>query len=293
MIVDSLAAIAPVPARAVIINCSTKLVSTLALLSALRFANIPVLLIDCESTDGSWVWFSQLMQSYRFDMLSMPLRPHGKTLDILFLQTGDQSLLLLDSDLEIRDAIVMEKVSQAMLTPNAYGAGFMHYGGDMSSHGHTKVDAGRYMDRMWIPFSFLKTNDVRDAIRAGATFMHSRHYLEFPWSRYISKLLYVRHRLPWLRDISINRFRAARQRIHGEQYTFREYDTGAHIHEALARAGKHLVHLGEPYHSQSVHHYHGVTRATLTVGQSNATAPSTIADEVEHRLRTQYNICID
>ena len=292
MIIESLAALAAAPARAIIINCSTKAVSTLALMSAIRYANMPVLLIDCESTDGSLDWFTQLMQTHHFDMLSMPLQLHGKTLDVLFQQTNDQSLLLLDSDLEIRDAEVIERVCQAMLDPAAYGAGFMHYGGDMLAHGHAPVHAGRYMDRMWIPFTFLKTKEVHAAISVGATFMHSRHYLEFPWSGFVSKLLYARHRLPFLRNITMNCFRAARQRIHGEQFAFREYDTGALIHETLIRAGKHMVHLGEPYHSQSVHHYHGVTRATLTAGKTNATAPNAIADEVEKRLLALYGIQI-
>lgn len=53
MLIQSLSDLAPEPERAIIINVNTKLVTTLALLSTIRHAGMPVLLIDCESTDGS------------------------------------------------------------------------------------------------------------------------------------------------------------------------------------------------------------------------------------------------
>ena len=40
-------------AEIVIINCSTKELTALALVSALRHGGLPVTVIDCESTDGS------------------------------------------------------------------------------------------------------------------------------------------------------------------------------------------------------------------------------------------------
>ncbi len=56
-----------------------KLVTTLALLSALRYAGMPVLIIDCRSEDGSWEHFIKLMEAYDFDLLSAPLKKHGET----------------------------------------------------------------------------------------------------------------------------------------------------------------------------------------------------------------------
>ena len=47
---------------AVIINVNTKLVTTLALLSVIKYASMPVLLIDCESNDGSLEHFISLMK---------------------------------------------------------------------------------------------------------------------------------------------------------------------------------------------------------------------------------------
>src|ERR1700753_477542 len=68
---------------AVIINCSTKVVTTLALLSAFAHTDFPVLLIDCESIDGSRSHFEQLSRTIRktFFWLSWPLHLHGRTLD--------------------------------------------------------------------------------------------------------------------------------------------------------------------------------------------------------------------
>ena len=48
----------PLDAEAVIINCSTREQTTLALVSALRHARLPVTVIDCESTDGSYPFFA-------------------------------------------------------------------------------------------------------------------------------------------------------------------------------------------------------------------------------------------
>jgi 3-dehydroquinate dehydratase len=53
--------------QAVIINVGTKAVTTLALLRALKYARMPVIVIDCESTDGSLEHFSEMMKAYDFD----------------------------------------------------------------------------------------------------------------------------------------------------------------------------------------------------------------------------------
>jgi glycosyltransferase involved in cell wall biosynthesis len=287
-----LKALPPVRARAIIINCNTKMVSTLALMSALRYAGMPVLLIDCESTDGSQDWFRGLAAQHEFDLAFAPLRPHGETLDQIFAASRDESILLIDSDLEILQDDLMPKLRAEMTATDCYGAGFLHADRALTLGPPTATALGRYADRMWIPLCFLKTAPVRDALNAGATFMHSRDYLEFPWSMSLSRWLYARHRIPLLRRVSLEGFAAARERIHGERAAFREYDTGARIHESLVGHGRHLAHLGEPYWSRSVRHYHGVTRATLSQGQGNATAPGAILAEVAERLLAGYGMVV-
>ncbi len=60
--------------RAVIINCGTKEVTTLALLSTLRHTEMPVILIDCDSKDGSLEFFVDIMRRFRY-----PLCPVART----------------------------------------------------------------------------------------------------------------------------------------------------------------------------------------------------------------------
>lgn len=292
MIVSSLGSLPGAPARAIIINCSTRVVTTLALMSALRYTNMPVLLIDCESSDGSWQWFEALAQQHSFDLLRMPLKPHGKTLDRIFLESRDDALLLIDSDLEILQPDVIPALHHATLDSSTYGAGLLHAGGDLNANPKPNVSEGRYMDRMWIPFCLLKVAKIRSAIAQGSTFMHSRDYLEFPWNRFVSKLLYARHRLALLDRISLEIFADARLRIHGESSLFREYDTGARLHATLMSRGNIFANLGDLLFSQAVRHYHGVTRATLVKDQENATAPDAIGDEVAARLVSEYAIAV-
>ncbi len=287
-----LAALTPASERAVIINCSTKAVSTLALMAAARFAGMPILLIDCESTDGSLAWFRNMRSRVEFDLISAPLKPHGKTLDDLFCASKDAALLLVDSDLEILQNDLMPLLRSQLAEPMQYGAGFLHQDRSPNLGPAAAVERGRYADRMWIPLTFLKVAPVRNAIQAGATFMHSRDYLEFPWNKTLARWIYARHRIPLLRKLSLASFADARERLHGERSAFREYDTGARIHEALVRTGWSFAHLGEPYWAQSVRHYHGVTRATLTRDQENATAPDSIADEVQRRLLEVYGVSV-
>lgn len=284
------AALPPSDVRAVIINCSTRAVSTLALLSALRHAQMPVCLIDCESTDGSWQWFRQLQTQHTFDLLQAPLRPHGVTLDALFRVAPDAALLLVDSDLEIRSADLVPAMRDALVAADVYGTGFLHPSERFLPSDGMSQYSGRYMERMWIPLCLMKVAPLREAIQQGSTFMHSRDYLEIPWSRLLSKLFFARHRLPLIGEIGHGWFAKTRLAQFGEVIPYFEYDTGARIHAALVAAGRRFVGLGEPWLSTSLRHYHGVTRATLTAGQANATAPNAIAIEVAERLRGEYGM---
>jgi hypothetical protein len=88
-------------------------------------------------------------------------------------------------------------------------------------------------------------------------------------------------------------FASSCERRFGERVAFREYDTGARLHEALTKQGLSLFNLGEPLWSNSVRHYHGVTRATLRANQANATAPNIIQHEVATRLKAEYGLTVE
>jgi hypothetical protein len=74
-VVHHLADLPSAPVRAVIINCGTRWVTSLALVSTLRNTDNPVLLIDCGSEDGSEAHFRALARrlALDFDWLSWPL----------------------------------------------------------------------------------------------------------------------------------------------------------------------------------------------------------------------------
>lgn len=285
-----LAALPALPARSLIINCSTRLVTTLALLGALRHGAPRVLLLDCASGDGSGPWFERLRGAYDFDLLFAPLLPHGRMLDLVFRRLRDDSVLLIDSDLEILDAEVLDRTRQGLADPGCYGAGFLHDDPEPRIGPEPALEKGRYAERMWIPFCWLKTAPIREFLERGQSFMHGREYREFPPSPWLSRWLYQRWRIPGLRRISLAATRPWRRRRFGEASAFIEYDTGARLHAALRAAGWRFHDLGEPYWSRSVRHYHGVTRATLSAGLGNATTPEAIAAEVRQRLRQVHGL---
>lgn len=315
MIAQQIAELAHAPVRAVIINCNTRLVTTLALLSALRHAKVPILLIDCESTDGSWDWFCELAAKHSFahhtfDMVKMPLRPHGKTLDRLLQEIRADKVLLIDSDLEILSPTIVADSIRAASESGIYGAGFLH-AGEWIRGGHLPASAnGYYMERMWIPFTCLNVAPVRAALKAGNSFMHSRDYFEFPRSLLLSKALYARHRLPLLKNLELtflHRFRKQPADHSTPNSTpnltptsgsnsklspaFCEYDTGARLHAYVRQTLKYkFTDFGMGLCASSVKHYHGITRATLSPGRDNATAPNSVLGEVARRLRDEYGV---
>ena len=80
---------------AVVINVSTKYLSTLALLSIKRHTRLPVLVINCplKNDDGSYDYFVKLMKDIDFDLLCLPLKSHGSTLDYIFKNINCERIL--------------------------------------------------------------------------------------------------------------------------------------------------------------------------------------------------------
>ena len=192
MILSDLKYLATSHNQAVIINVGTRQVTTLALLSALRHARMPVLLIDCESNDGSWDYFARLMADHPFDMLSAPLRQHGETLDWLFRTVDCANLLLVDSDLEILNGDIVRWMTRLIEQNHVFGSGFTH--GPCWLHDNPGV--GYYQERMWIPITLLKTACVRQALDDGKSFSASMIYNDFARPAFLSKCLASRFYFP-------------------------------------------------------------------------------------------------
>lgn len=284
---------------AVIINCGTKWVSTLALASLRKASDMPILLIDCESKDGSAEHFSQLAREHglSFFWLEWPLRKHGLSLDRLFREVRAEQILLVDSDVEIRDPSVLHSVCAALENDaQAYGAGFVH-GPEWLGEAHgLPARVGWYAERMWIPFVLLRTALIRSAIAQKFSFAQQRRFLEVRDYPALSRWLTLRFWIPGLRQIGA---RGRAEKV--DRPAFIESDTGADMHEALLGSGYRFTAL--PVEDwPKAHHYHGVTRSGLAwkrrklaqrmglVASANDTSQNLILDEVRRRLDEHYSI---
>lgn len=296
--VDRLSRLPAMPNLAVIINCGTRWVSTLALVSLRARSDWPILVIDCESKDGSRAHFEQLSRRHglHFHWLDWPLRPHGRTLDRLFDEVPAGQVLLVDSDVEIRDAAVLAAMQESLAAdPSAYGAGFLH-GPEWMGEAHgLPPHVGWYAQRMWIPLVLLRTAAIREARAVGESFLQRREFREIAGHPGLSRALGLRFWIPGLRGL--------RRRGDGtpEHAAFVEFDTGAAMHRCLAGFDHGLATPSRDLLCQ-VHHYHGVSRAQRRwrprklaerlhlAGMANDVAQDAIIDEVRARLARVYAI---
>lgn len=276
----------------VIINCSTKEQTTLALVSAIQRGRLPVTVIDCQSTDGSYEFFRKLQCRLPFTLAKMPLRRHGNSLDRIFGTATSDALLLLDSDAEILgDDLVPQLV--AALDGDAYGSGFLHSGAWLSSNHLVTGHIGYYAPRMWIPCVLLKVAPIRAALRAGQSF-HGRvvgnEIARLPW---LSQLLYLRFRLPVLRRMTLDRLRPLRGSYFGVQPHYVYYDTGAMLHDHLMNEQRlRFADLGADFFGTAVRHYHGVTRRRLKSRMRNAADINETRDQAVERIETIYDVAV-
>ena len=282
---------------AVIINCGTRLTTTLALASLRSATDMPILLIDCESKDGSREHFSRLAAQHGLDFywLDWPLRKHGNALDALLACIAAEQVLLVDSDVEIRSADVIATMQDALAAdPLAYGAGFRHGPEWLGAEHGLPGQVGYYAERMWIPLVLLRSAAVRKALAAGESFLQRRDFVEFPHFPVLSRWLAMRFWLPGLRLI-----RPRKTSGNPPGAAFIEFDTGASLHAGLVKSGHRLVALPDRLWQQ-VHHFHGVSRAgnrwflrrlLNALGlrlASNDTPEDSIAAEVRGRLAEVY-----
>ncbi len=306
-VIDDLRQLPPAREQAVIINCGTKWVSTLALLSCLRHADMPVLIIDCESADGSREHFDALARErgINFHWLPWPLRPHGLALDRLFREIPVETVLLVDSDVEIREAVVVAAMRERMASSkHAYGAGFVQPASWLGPPLHLlPPHTGYYAERMWIPLVLLRTDCVRAGLTAGASFMARRPFQEIGGHPRISRLLGYRFRIPLLRNLRLPQWLHASDTgafiVDGIKPAFVDHDTGAELHLRLILDGHPFVKLDDSLWGQ-VHHYHGVTRARIggwfralatkvgMVSRDTQAAPVTAEEDARDRLRRHY-----
>ena len=287
----------PIPEIAVIINVGTKYVATLALLSTLRYAKIPTVLIDCESADGSLEWFRRLMDVHDFHLMSAPLRQHGETLDRIFKEVAADRVLLVDSDAEmLNDAMIVQMRAMLDSLPRSYGAGYLHPAHWLERHYFSDLPIasgiGYYMERPWIPFTLLRVETIRTALSRGRTFMHRLVRNDVAQSRLLSRVLWERFRFSYFRQHRLSWLDITRGDYNGEKPCYVSYDTGADIHEFLSRELKfQFGTVSADFVPWSVNHLSGITRAALNWNASDdAYKLSDAHPSITQRLRDLYRI---
>jgi glycosyltransferase involved in cell wall biosynthesis len=249
------------PIRAIIINCSTRIFTTLALASVLQNTDADVLVIDCESSDGSWEHFLKIRNTHneRVELAQLPLQQHGTTLDFIFRTINSDLILLVDSDLEILNPDVYVKMVDQLNKSDAYGSGLIHSGEWMTNNSHKIADGTTYfMERMWIPLTLLKTSKIREALANGGSFLAKREYRQTLVNDKVTQIYSKRFRIPGLRNYP----QILDSKIFDRSTpSVKEYDTGAHIHETSTSLGYSFESI--PFeHWSDVYHFDGVTRAT-------------------------------
>lgn len=266
----------PAPEQAIIINVGTRLPTTLALLSALRHAGMPVLLVDCESKDDSLATFEALMARERFDLLSAPLKPHGRTLDWLFGAVRADKILLVDSDLEILGPEILAFMRQFIDDEVTFGCGFVDGPGVLVGEQGFLHNA-YYAERPWMPLVMFKVAPVRAALAAGVSFVDQVVFNDFVSRGLLTKAA----RRFGLRVPSL-----LRERYNGLRPELVFYDTGGAIYEEL-RFRKEQLFAGMParFAPRYATHFWGVSRHVV---QGGGTPVDTIAATVIERLRAAY-----
>lgn len=280
--------------QAVIVNVGTKLVTTLALMSALKYAGMPVLLIDCESQDGSLGHFIDLQQSYDFDLLSAPLKPHGQTLNWLFENIPAEYVLLIDSDLEITSPVIISMMTDFITDDMTFGCGFIH-GPYWLTNEFPYIPEGMslYHERPYIPLTMLKTALVREAIQAGSSFMIRSIWNDFAPSKQISLLLHHRFHHRWVRHNKLAFLNRFKDSYYGHKPSLVFCDTGADLYQYLKyQRGYEFVGYPQRFISRYANHFDGVTRRLLDPNDHNATALDSVVLQVQERLLQIYKICL-
>ncbi len=287
MQIGALEDLKPTDERAVIINVGTKLFSTLALLSTLRYAKMPVVVIDCESKDGSAEHFRELLKTHAFDLLSAPLRTHGSTLDWLFANIPAKKVLLVDSDLEILTEDILLRMREYIDHESTFGSGFINGPCWLDDQVGLLEHNAYYQERPWMPLTMLKVSRVLEALRAGRSFNVRMIYNDFPPSRSISKLLaHLRVSVPWFKRSAFSWLDPFKRPFYGLKPSVVCCDTGAEIYQYLKYERQYLfVGLPEQFHSRYVTHFFGVTRAAIEKEERCESR-----SQAQQRLRDAYGV---
>lgn len=303
----SLEDLAPCPARALVINVHTDLLAARALLSAVQLADMPVLLVNCDPTSQDARRFDELGERYGFDVLESPIARHGDLLDRLFAESGDECLLLLDSDAELRDAGFVRWMVESLGDHRVFGAGYLEGPFWAPPEWWAPVRSLLYMQRPWVPCAMLRVPAARRALAAGCHFSEQILANEVWFSRRASNFLAARFPAPWGRhsrafarlpalvragapEWRLDFLRPLHRAVHGVRPKIVVYDTAAKVYEHLRYVeGLPFAGLDLELNDGKVHHYGGVTRSAMYGPMPIDTLAADVEAEVRDHLLDRYD----
>ena len=297
--------------RVLIINVHTELVSTLAVLSALRHApGMRVLLVDCDQTPAGRDHWDRLTRRWDFDVVGQPLRSHGIALDHLVPQLRAEVFLKLDSDAELRSPTVIPELLGRFRHPRVFGAGWTEGGWWMNENQNAAPFTAIYHERPWTQCVVFRSALVRQALDRGISFEARVIHNDVRWSRSLSRLMASRFLgdphapdqpalecLPerWQLRLRTSRLTAlawARGDFYGNRPNYVFADMGADVYH-WCKYKRAMLFAGLPaklVREDDVFHYGGVTRLALDPGQTNGVRLEAIAAGVRRRLGEVYDV---
>lgn len=272
----------------VIINCGTRLSTTLAILSANKYLGMPILVVNCPlpNVASDMGYFIRLQKTADFDLIELPLRKHGETLDYIFSNIKAKYVCLIDSDVEILNDEAIKHMKLHAREDNVFGAGFTQ-GPALGIKAKRK---GYYIERMYIPFTYLNVGYCREAIQNGVSFNIVIKYNDFPYHQRVSQLVYKYLTKYRLFDMVFNIFR---KNYCGYKPSVIARDTGADIYSYLK--GKGLIFIGYPRFIEYlyINHFDGITRNRLDPSDYTGKQLSSVESIIKQRLKELYNFDYD
>jgi hypothetical protein len=139
----------------------------------------------------------------------------------------------------------------------------------------------------------LAVEPVRAALQAGASFRARVVCNEVPQLPPLSRLLYLRFRVPGLPRLKLSALAGLRRECFGERPHYVYCDTGAAVHEHLTRErGLAFADLGEDLRPPAVRHSHGVARRKLSRRMRNAADVDVTRREALDRIESVYGVAV-